>query len=74
MNYVQFHPEWETGLAMTVIDKNTGDAEPKFNTFAAFDGLQLEGKLADVLMMHGDNIDGNSNGNNGIGSREQQSA
>lgn len=37
-DYIQFHPEWETGMATAILDSN-GDATYEFNTPAAWDGL-----------------------------------
>ena len=38
VDYIQFHPEWETGMATAILDSN-GDATYEFNTPAAWDGL-----------------------------------
>lgn len=37
-DYIQFHQEWETGMATAILDSN-GDATYEFNTPAAWDGL-----------------------------------
>lgn len=37
-DYIQYHPKWETGMAIALIDSN-GDATYEFNTPAAWDGL-----------------------------------
>ncbi|KAL7525524.1 hypothetical protein ACHAWF_001399 [Thalassiosira exigua] len=51
-DYVQVHPDWETGVATTVLDEN-GDATPEFNTPAAWDGLRLDAKVASLLEADG---------------------
>jgi len=43
-DYVQYHSEWETGMATAILDSN-GDATYEFNTPAAWDGLCLDSNL-----------------------------
>ena len=46
--YIQFHKEWETGMATALLDAN-GDATYSFNTPAAWDGLVLNEKLQKLI-------------------------
>jgi len=47
-DYLQFHPGWETGMAIAIIDEN-GDATYEFNTPAAWDGLCLEEQFLGLM-------------------------
>eukprot|EP00804_Cyclotella_cryptica_P007088 CCRYP_014515-RA/>CCRYP_014515-RA protein AED:0.01 eAED:0.01 QI:87/1/1/1/1/1/2/3376/443 len=54
MDYVQFHGEWETGMAIATIDQN-GDAVYEFNTPAAWDGLDMNEPLVSNLLRSHEN-------------------
>lgn len=47
-DYIQFHGEWETGMATAILDDN-GDATYSFITPAAWDGLELNDQLLDLV-------------------------
>ncbi|KAL7521604.1 hypothetical protein ACHAWX_006620 [Stephanocyclus meneghinianus] len=55
--YAQIHGEWETGMAIATIDRN-GDASYQFNTPAAWDGLDMNEQLYNLLHAH--KIDANT--------------
>ncbi|KAL7540113.1 hypothetical protein ACHAXR_009889 [Thalassiosira sp. AJA248-18] len=46
--YLQFHSEWETGMATAIIDEN-GDATYEFNTPAAWDNIHYGDKLQNLI-------------------------
>ena len=47
-DYIQYHPEWETGMATALLDSN-GDATYEFNTPGAWDGLCLDSNLTHLM-------------------------
>lgn len=49
--YAQVHAEWETGMAIATIDRH-GDASYQFNTPAAWDALDMNEQLSDLILSH----------------------
>jgi fructokinase len=56
-DYVQYHSEWETGMATALLDSN-GDATYEFNTPAAWDGLCLDPNLKHLIQQQQQQTDG----------------
>jgi len=56
-DYVQYHSEWETGMATAILDSN-GDATYEFNTPAAWDGLCLDSNLKCLIQNEEQRTDG----------------